>query len=296
MYMKKIRIFFFASLLLTLTFGIDSLRAEEDLPDPTDGSEEEVMPSLPEDALPEPSLGDETDSLPPPGQMINEENAKNQVNRPVEDDEVFLPTPTAQENINYAPMVQPRLESRSETDWRYGLDRRPIFSLHGGAAVYNYPSLAVEPNRTAGTVGASVRLYDIAQTVFLHAYGSFGWVSLGNVGPFPKVKDTVLHFGPMIEVGLGRRISVFGSLFRRSHTLDSDPAISGGFTSVEGYTDLLNEGWKLGVGVQYDFYIIPHGSIGIRGHIEQDMALVALTMALEPKPRKRMNLNFNEIE
>ena len=48
---------------------------------------------------------------------------------------------------------------------------------------------------------------------------------------------------------------------------------------------------KLGFGGQYDFYVIPHGSLGLRGYIEQDYAYIGLTMSMEPAPRKRASLS-----
>jgi hypothetical protein len=115
------------------------------------------------------------------------------------------------------------------------------------------------------------------------------------VGPFPEVKDNITHFGGLLEVGVGRRFSLFGSLLRRGHTLSSDRIEGGQFESIDAFTNIIsNEGWKFGVGAQYDFYVIPHGSLGIRGHVEVDMALVALTMALEPQPRKRMKFGFDD--
>jgi hypothetical protein len=282
-----------ATLMIALAAGLASA-ADDDLPEPTDGGDEAVSAPAPEDALPDPSLGEGVDSLPQPGVDAQSENPKNVVNKPLESDDIFLPTPTAQESINYAPLGSPVSNRTVSDDWRVGMERRPLVSLHGGVAIYNYPSEAVEANRNGPTVGGSVRIFDIAQTIFLHAYGSVGWVKLGGVGPFTDVKDTVIHLGGLLEVGIGRRLSLFGSLLKRGHTLKSGPDASLQFGTVERYTDLINEGWKLGIGAQYDFYVIPHGSIGIRGHIEQDMGLVALTMAMEPRPRKKLSLNFSE--
>jgi len=266
------------------------------------GTEEEIpfdppaQDDLGEENLPAPSLGDE--DLPAPNLEAERQSSRNQVNPDPESDDIFLPTPATQDNVNYAPLGSP-VSSRNigDADWRLGMDNRPIFSLHGGVGVFNYPNEAVEENRSGATVGASIRLINIAQTIFLHAYGSYSWPKLGGVGPYTDVKDTVQHLGALLEVGIGRRLSLFGSLLRRNHTLKTSADASGQFGNIDNYaSEIINDGWKLGVGAQYDFYIIPHGSIGIRAHIEQDMGLVALTMALEPKPKKRLSLNFQDIE
>lgn len=298
----------FASLLWTVTIlssvlAVSSAQADDlDLPPPNSGLEEEIPYSPPppqddldEENLPSPSLGD--DNLPEPGLDLQRQSNRNQVNPADERDDIFLPTPMVRDNVNYAPLGSPVTNRSVNTnDWRYGMETRPIFSLHAGAGVFSYPSDAVQTSRSGPTVGASIRLINIAQTVFLHAYGSYSWPRLGPVGPFAEVTDTVQHLGAMIEVGIGRRLSLFGSLLRRNHTLKATGDTSGSFGSINNYSELTNEGWKLGVGIQYDFYVIPHGSIGVRGHIEQDMGLVALTMALEPKPRKRLSLNFQDID
>jgi hypothetical protein len=170
-----------------------------------------------------------------------------------------------------------------------------VFSLHGGIGVWSYPTTAIPDNKSGPTVGASARVFNLGQTVFLHVYGAFSWTKLGRVGPFPDVKDTILQYGALLEVGIGRRLSLFGSFLRRGHSLrvTSDP--SGQYSSLEQYVpDIAPSEWKPGIGIQYDFYVIPHGSIGIRAHVEQDMGLVALTMALEPQPRKKLSLNFDD--
>lgn len=301
------KFFRFASLLWTVTIFTAVLLAspasaeDEDLPPPGSGTEEEIpfnppaQEDLDEENLPAPSLGDE--DLPEPTLETQRKSSNNQVNPGDENDDIFLPTPTVQDNVNYAPLGSP-VSNRNlgDADWRLGMDNRPVFSLHAGMGVYNYPSVAVQENRGGATVGASIRLINIAQTIFLHAYASYGWVGLGAVGPYANVKDTVQHLGGMIELGIGRRISLFGSLLRRNHTLDATQSVATNPVNIDTYTDLVNEGWKLGVGIQYDFYVIPHGSLGVRAHVEQDMGLLVLTMALEPKPKKRLSLNFQDVD
>jgi hypothetical protein len=305
MYMKSLS---FASLPWTVTILIWALNADRafafdewDLPPPGSGYEDEIPLAPPpqddleeENLLPAPGFGD---NLPDPALERRRQSGANEVNRMREEDDIFLPTPTTNDHVNYAPLGSPVVNRRAiEADWRSGMMNRPVVSLHGGFGVFNYPTDAVQENRSGPTVGASVRLLNLGQTIFLHAYGSYSWVKLGPVGPFPEVRDAVLHYGGLIELGIGRRLSLFGSLLRRGHTLAADPDSTGQFGSIENYTrSLVNEGWKLGAGIQYDFHVIPHGSLGVRAHVEQDMGLVVLTMALEPVPRKRMNLNFQDV-
>lgn len=277
-----------------------AVHADDDsLPLPQDGTEKEVpfnpppqdfeepLPSIGEDALPEPM-----------GSAGSSDNVVN--NAPAEDD-IFLPAPQGQasESSNYAPLSTGTPVNVSNLDeggdWRYGWNRRPIFTAHGGMSMVNYPVEGVGENIQAPIVGASVRVWDLGQTVFLHVYGAFSWVKVGGVGPFTEVKDAIVNFGPMIEVGIGRRLSLFGSILRRNHNFKTSSDPSTQFGSIDNYANqIAKDKWMPGVGIQYDFYVIPHGSLGIRAHVEQDVALVALTMAIEPAPRKKLSLNFNE--
>jgi hypothetical protein len=287
--------------LLMLFVSVAAWSADEDLPPPLDGVNQEELENPPaqedlDDALPTPTLGSDEENLPDSWAGPQEQD-KYKVNNQAPNDQVYLPQAANQDSVYYAPLGNNPTYSRDEidrNDWRMGMENRPMFSLHAGGAVFSYPSTAVQENREAITVGASVRVFNLAQTVFLHAYGSYSWVGVGPVGPFPNVKDTVLHLGGLLEVGVGRRVSIFGSLLRRAHTLSADTIPEGQFQTIDSFTNIItNEGWKIGVGAQYDFYVIPHGSIGIRGHLEQDMLLIALTMALEPQPKRRMTLNFD---
>lgn len=270
---------------------------DDSLPLPQDGSEEEVPFNPPpqdyEDNL---STGGE-DALPEP--MGSNGSSDNVVNSAPAEDDIFLPTPQGQPSNNYAPITTGTPVNVSamddNADWRYGWNKRPIFTAHGGISVVNYPVTGIAENLQSPTVGASFRVWDLGQTVFLHAYGAFTWVNVGGVGPISEVKDAILNFGPMIEIGIGRRLSLYGSFLRRNHNVKAGPDASRQFGSIENFASQFAEDkWVPGLGIGYDFYVIPHGSLGIRAHVEQDVAMVALTMSIEPAPRKRLSLNFNE--
>jgi len=305
--MKFLRFASLLGIVTILAFGgrLTHAADAEDLPLPDSGFEQETpsFDPLPQEELPEipaPSLGEDI-PLPEPGAGSDGSQPQNQVNvTEDEKDEVFLPTPDVPESRSQAPLGTPmgselpmsgglssRLEERQ--DWGSAMSRRPIVSLHGGMGVFNYVADTVQANRMGPTLGASVRMFNIAQTVFLHLYGGLSWVNIGDAGPYPMVKDLVLQLGGLVEVGIGRRISLFGSLLRRSHTLSAGASTSSDAAHVSEFV-LPTSGIKPGIGIQYDFYVIPHGSLGLRAHVEQDMALVVLTMALEPAPRKRLSL------
>jgi len=273
--------------------------AEDDLPAPGSGEEVPVAEPSAQEALPDfgasDSLGDAAipagDAL--PEAVGNPAKESNQVNRTAENDDIFLPTPNVQDNVNYTPLGSP-ISSRTtlgDSDWRIGMNNRPAFSLQLGGAMRNYGTDLVPGNVPGGSVAASWRVLNIAQTVFLHAYVSGTFFKVGDVAAYPNVMDFTLHVGPMVEVGIGRRLSLYGSLLRRSNTVTAGDSPYKNSAMLD-YVDEPSA-FQLGFGAQWDFYVVPHGSLGARVHVERDMAMFYLTMAIEPAPRKKLSLNFN---
>jgi hypothetical protein len=309
-----------ASVLLTLA-GSPALAAD-DLPPPADGTLDE-LPAAP-DAMPQPapsaddltadtpppSLGEDT-ALPAPS-GAEPESGTNVVNQTETPDNIFLPAPGG--DINLAPVsnaavTAPAVYSGNDSDWHSSMSRRPVFSLAAGGAVRNYPTTLVEGMTTGYAAQASLRLFDLGQTVFAHAFGGIsmfdvGDVGIGTFGPsYGGVHDTTYHLGGMIEIGLGRRISLYGSIARRWNHLTYEPATGPNADGIRAQRnpamlEFIGEApsMQLGVGAQYDFYVIPHGSIGLQGRIERDFYYVGLTMSMEPAPRKKLSLNFDSID
>lgn len=256
--------------------------------------------------MPAPSLGE--DSLPAPsGDSL--ESSKNQVNVSDAPDNIYLPTPGGGNDINYAPIHSSAGNSSSAytgnpDEWKSGMQNRPVFSLGAGYAMRNYATTLV-PGTTSGFgVNASLRLFDLGQTVFLHAMGGASFFQVGDVGKgeaavsYSGVSDKTYHAGAMLEIGIGRRLSLFGTLMRRWNDIGFNPA-SGLALAQRDPAQLQYIGEepsiKPGIGGQYDFYVIPHGSIGVQARLEQDYFYLGLSMALEPAPRKKMNLNFESL-
>lgn len=281
-------------------------------PKPQAAIDDPLLPST--DEMPSPSLGEEQ-PLPEPAGEKSQEAVSNPVNQyPLEDDS-YLPLATGRDsNINYAPADRyaPNATVVEAEDYN-ALRSRPIFSLYGGAGFKAYPNSAVNQNNASGTaisnsfftgptVGASVRFFDISQTVFAHIYADYSWYSLGDVGTgigsVAQVHDETMHIGPILEIGIGRRFSIFGSLLRRQARISSDPI---GVTDLgnqnKSFLDNLGErpSWHLGVGAQLDFYVIPHGSLGVNFRIEENLYQVTLAFAIEPVPRKKLNLNYDDM-
>lgn len=306
MYMKSLRFgsvrsarFLLISCAVLAAYSGREAAAEDDLPPPA-GFEEEVEPGPQmgmDDDVPAPSLGDE--DLPDPsvsGPMSDEFR----VNREELGDEVYLPAPVTQDTVSFDPATARVVAPTTVTTdyWRTSLAERPVFSLLVGGAFRNYPSILVEDRKGGVTAGVNLRLLNIAQTVFLHAYAGATYFKVGDVGTgsnyFRNVRDLTYHIGPMLEIGLGRRFSLFGTFFRRSNYLTAEPPLPGETQSDIRVLEFIGEPtvYKFGLGAQWDFYVIPHGSIGVRGYVEQDFGYVALTMALEPAPAKKFSLDF----
>jgi len=284
-----------------LCMAAASYAVDEDLPPPTG---EPAIPStdtpapIEDESLPAPSLGDE--ALPEPSADRGQENAKNQVNRPAEDDEIFLPTPNVNDNIYQAPVGNPAPRFSSEdADWRVLTRNRPIFSMHAGIANKSYINSEVKGRITGPSAGFSIRALSLGQTVFLHAYAGYSWFNVGDVISVSGVKDGQLQYGGILEFGVGRRFSLYGSLLRRQSQVSTEGA-SATSSAERNVDDLENVGdpgtFYLGAGAQWDFYVIPHGSLGLRAHMETDLFMLTLSMAMEPQPRKRLNLNFDRTQ
>jgi hypothetical protein len=294
--------------VLLLLAGAPAMAADDDLPPPSNGEVEE-MPSLADpapqdsvdDAMPAPSLGSE--SLPEPTVGAEVESPQNQVNKlESTDDNIFLPSPSGGDDIGMAPLgpVGGNVVSSSiDSEWKSSLSKRPIFTFLGGVGLRNYATTAVPDLVTGYSVGTSIRVWDLGQTLFLHGLAGFTYFPIGTVGAYPDVHDKTYHLGGMLELAIGRRISIFGSFLQRRNFITFAPAKTDVERVQRSPTQLQYIGekpkWQLGLGVQYDFYVVPHGSLGIMGRIERDMTMILLTMAIEPAPRKRLSLNFESM-
>ena len=297
----------FTTTLATLLFvAATALAVDEDLPPPDAGELQVPSASSPtstavqieDETLPSPSLGD--DALPEPSADRGQENPRNQVNRPPEDDEIFLPTPNVNDNIHYAPVGTPAPRMAAEdVDWRIVSNNRPAFQLFLGAVNKAYVNIEVKGRQMGPVVGASYRFLSLGQTVFAHLYADIAWLRPGDVLSVPNVKDQMIHLGGLLEFALGRRVSIYGALLRRQSTVSDDklnPLKPRGYNSAD-LTDVGEEPTLyLGAGVQWDFYVIPHGSLGTRFHVERDVFMLTLQMSMEPEPRRKITLNFDDAE
>lgn len=299
----------FSMLLLA---GALAHAADDDLPPPTGSDTPAPRSSVgpakttldsaalsEEENIPAPSLGGD-EALPEPSVDKSQERARNQVNKAPDDDEIFLPTPNSSDNIYYAPVgaTAPQV-SRDMSDWRSSDTNRPMFSLYAGLGFKTYANNYVKTDRTTGySVGASVRMLTLSQVLFLHAVYRFSSYDVGDVNTVANVHDNTQHMGGMLELGVGRRLSLFASLLRRQ-TMVSSTGTAMAY-QIEQKADLDGIGeepsWYLGLGAQWDFYVIPHGSVGVHLDVEQDLYVLTLSFSMEPKPRQKLSLNYGSMD
>ncbi|MGZ3703916.1 MAG: hypothetical protein ACXVB8_12455 [Bdellovibrionota bacterium] len=297
---------------MLLLVGAGAYAMDEDIPPPADSEIPAPQSSVgatktpndsaalnEDESIPAPSLGDE--SLPEPSVDRGQEKAKNQVNKTPEDDEIFLPTPNVNDNVYYAPVGTPAPRvSSDDLDWRMLNTNRPAFSLYLGLGFKSYPNNFVKQNFTTGYfAGVSLRVLNLAQTLFLHAYYSFSAYDVGDVGSIANVVDNTQHMGGMLELALGRHFSLFGTLLRRQaliHSTTTNPQLTG----LVNQADVADVGeppsWYLGAAAQWDLYVVPHGSIGLHFQIERDLYALTVAFAVEPAPRKKLSLNYGDME
>ncbi len=221
------------------------------------------------------------------------------MNKAPSDDEIFLPTPNVDNNVNYAPVGAPAPHvTEEDLDWRYSTSSHPPFSLYLGSGVKSYVNNNVSSTYNFGwMIGAGYRVINLGQTLFLHAVFRYSNYSLGNVGSVPQVSDSTMEYGGMLEFAFSRRFSLFGTLIARQSVVSAQSPAAG---DTENLSDINGIGmprtFYLGMGGQYDFYVIPHGSIGLHVELSQGLYVFTLAMSMEPTPAKKLSLSFDEMD
>ena len=253
------------------------------LPNPT-GPSEDTSNSLP---LPGPSLGD---SAPP-------DNSK-QVNRLDDEDHIYLPNPTASQDYFNPPVnnadggvAMPQSYSTSGSS---GSMDRPRLGISIGPALRSYATSLAPQASYGGVAAATFRFLSLAQVLLFQAYFDVEYYHTSHIGNWTNVQDLNYHMGFTGELALGRKFQLYLSLLRRSNKVSADrsPGTSPDIKELA----YVNEDpiMQFGAGAQYDFYIIPHGSIGLRLFVEPNIGYLALTFQMEPAPRKKFNLNYDD--
>jgi len=169
-----------------------------------------------------------------------------------------------------------------------GYEYKPGFGVYFGRGYRNYQpgvtytASSTDPspmNKTVAVLswGVGAQLANLKDTISL-------W---GEAGMYSGL-DKGYRLGLIAELALGRRLQLLGGInYMQNHTpwTRLDPSAG----QIE-YTST-----SPGVGAQYDVFIGPHYSVGVRGFLEKDLFSLTLAINLEPAPPQRLsNLNYKQ--
>lgn len=229
---------------------------------------------------------------------------------PVPSDQAGLPAVAGEEDEDFSPFYRAG-EMRYENN-KAGYNK-PAYSIFGGGGVRSYTVAGVEPVRSGFEVGVNLRFLNgtlLKMPLSMHFYGSVSFISINTMYGVSEgrnitvvgVQDTTYRAGLMLELELSRRVQLFGAIYQRqnivsneyAHTDTIDPLI-GDYTRTRAGPvtgPLLIRQITGGIGAQWDFYVVPYASLGLRGWLEPGYASLTMVFSLEPRPRNRNSLNF----
>ena len=297
---------FFA--LLVLLCAAPSLARADDttLPEPDFGG----------DSTPELNLG--TSELPIPKSSLDTENKNTagEAARPSEDqaDQVYLPTPSSSDLPSLGPISAPTNIGGGQEFFRaYEEPRssmeRPAFALYLGPGFKSYTNDPDIGTRTGISLGLSYRVFEVAQLFSMSAFAGATILNLGDIGGqyvadpsskwtgtshIPHVNEKTYQVGLIGSIDLGRRFSILGGINYTTSSVSFGTQANADDAWPKEIAPNISDApaLQLGVGAQYDFYVIPHGSMGIRGYAQQNLFVLSLAFSMEPQPRKKINLNY----
>jgi len=268
---------------------------EDDVPPPTPPADNTQTPPLPttpptqEEAAPNNSISDDSPYLPNPSAT-----SEPMVQQDSEIEEApFLPPPAGSgELTNYYNPAPENISYSEEEASRNSSFSKPGFGLIVGGASKNYPSTLVSGWSTGAEMGADIRFLKFSDFLSLHFNPSLSFNSgrITYTNYSLGFSDLSTRLGLFAELGIGRTFSFFGGFSRITNKI-----ITKNF--LKAASDLNNISldepqYKLGGGMQYDFYVIPHGSIGLRGYAEINYVSLSFIMLMEPTPKRRTSTNY----
>ncbi len=259
--------------------------------------------------LPEPpgALGDHDNTYLPAEKEKMADDPKNQASSEPEE-APFLPAPKveseamSQDDLNtfaarissdgqQADYSQASLDSANSAKIGGELDRPP-FSLMLGYGSRSYGNTLVPQRINNVDFGVNIRLLRAGSMFSLNGNASFAWGAIGNVGAALQVSDFTTRFGLFAEMDFTRRFSLLGGLFRRTNVIKTLVAPDSSHANDLTGLILHNPAYSIGAGAQYEIYVIPHGSLGVRAYMERDYYTVSLVVSMEPRPRSRNSINY----
>ena len=178
--------------------------------------------------------------------------------------------------------------------WRYpdtfaSSTDKPGFSVHIGAARKEY-GISILPKPKMGLeLGLLINVISIPKIPISFKLG--GGVSVFNVGavldPRENVLDLVYRFGGYLEVSLNRRFQLlFGALHYMSRPISiADEEAEEDFDSELSLDRIRETRFTPGIGAQFEFKVVPYGSMGVLLWAEERYLGVLLSFSMTPVPR-----------
>lgn len=227
-------------------------------------------------------------------------------------EDLFLPVPSDQVGL---PSVEETVEEDFSPFYRAGdvrhsdassesLVRKPGTAVWLGYATKQYSTNLLPNSQNGLEVGISGRLWRssiFSMPLNFNLFAAATFISLDDLVDrgftFVGNKDLSIRVGGMIEWEISRRIQLFvgaGKYFTEVSTKGA--LINEAITEVPSGATLAKvdeDPLFVGVGAQWDFHVVPHGSIGARAWAEPGYISLLLTFTVEPIPRNRNSINYD---
>ena len=163
--------------------------------------------------------------------------------------------------------------------------QKPGFSFHLGAVRKEYGISILNTPKMGVELGLTLRLINIPHFPVSFLIG--GGASIINLGQVrsgdERIIDVLYRFGAFMEFSLHRRFQI---LFGALHYMSRPVNIGTNADTTNDTIDRIRETrFSPGAGIQYEFHVIPYGSIGLRFWIEERVTALLLTFSMSPTPR-----------
>ena len=281
-----------------------------------DAGEETEVETEEEYALPVPQSAEEdspTLSEADQGALSPGDRSSEDLFLPVPSDQVGLPAVEGEATEDFMPFYKAGDVRHESKDSGF---RKPGWTLFGGYSMKTYTTDIIKEAKNGLILGTHFRIFGwdfFRMPLSLHVLASVNFVSLDDVKIIvleagverelaaQSVKERTYRVGGLLEWEFSRRIQAYGGLYKQVSEVEAkgasivDPNQATGFRgiSASSVTDTLREDIiNFGVGLNWDFYVIPHASFGLRAWMEPRYFAMMLTFTAEPVPRNRNSLNF----
>lgn len=277
------------------------------------------------------SQGDETDveteeeyALPVPAPaeedspVLNEADVDYVAPRETNED-LFLPVPSDQVGLPAISGVDERDDDAvpfyRAGELRYESNKdipgaKPPITLHVGYGQRTFAAgsgvTEVQPGFGGGFHTRLLGGRPLGLPISLHADAAVMFTDVGTVSGLVEgepreavsVAETMYRFGLLAQLELSRRIILYGGVFYRLNEVRNSGGRSSNDNSIQGLNvaplvgALAVREISFGLGAEWDFYVVPFGSLGIRGWYEPGLIVGSLSYSFDFVRPKRGAMNF----